>query len=79
MKANPNVSTCGMHKGKWIRVSGEVEEDVCREARVAMMEANTAALSGMYTVDDSLMVVFRFVNGEATVYSLTEAPAEYTL
>lgn len=79
MKANPNVAICGMYKGKWIRVSGRVEEDTRREARVAMMDANHAALSSMYTVDDNLMVVFRFVDGSATVYSFTEEPVTYTL
>ena len=93
MKANPNVAICGMHKGKWIRVSGEVEEDTRRwirvsgeveedtrrEARVAMMDANTASLSKMYTVDDNLMTVFKFVSGKGTVYSFTEAPVEYSL
>lgn len=79
MKTNPNVSICGMFKGKWIRVNGKVEEDTRREARVAMMDANTAALSKMYTVDDNLMTVFKFMNGTATVYSFTEAPVDYSL
>ena len=79
MKANPNVAICGMYKGTWIRVSGVVEEDTRREARVAMMDANTASLSKMYTVDDNLMTVFKFVSGEGTVYSFTEAPVVYSL
>lgn len=79
MKANPQVSICGMVQGKWIRVSGQVEEDLRREARVAMMEANKAALSSMYTVDDHLMTVFRFVKGTGTIYSFTEAPVTDSL
>jgi uncharacterized pyridoxamine 5'-phosphate oxidase family protein len=79
MKVNPNVAICGMYKGTWIRVSGVVEEDTRREARVAMMGANTASLSKMYTVDDNLMTVFKFVSGEGTVYSFTEAPVVYSL
>ena len=79
MKANPNVAICGMYKGTWIRVSGVVEEDTRREARVAMMDANTASLSKMYTVDDNLMTVFKFVSGKGTVYSFTEAPVAYSL
>lgn len=71
MKANGKVEICGMHKGTWIRVEGEVKEDTRREARVAMMDANTAALSSMYTVDDNLMTVFYFEHGTATVYSFT--------
>ena len=74
MKANGKVEICGMHKGTWIRVEGEVKEDTRREARVAMMDANTAALSGMYTVDDNLMTVFYFEHGTATIYSFTAEP-----
>lgn len=50
MKRNGKVEICGMHQGTWIRVEGEVKEDTRREARVAMMDDNTAALSSMYTV-----------------------------
>ena len=74
MKANGKVEICGVHKGTWIRVEGEVKEDTRREARVAMMDANTAALSSMYTVDDNLMTVFYFEHGTATVYSFTAEP-----
>lgn len=79
MIANSKVEMCGMNKGKWIRVIGNVKEDTRREARVAMMEANKAALSSMYTVDDNLMTVFAFEDGSATVYSFTEDPVTYTL
>lgn len=79
MKANPNVAICGMYKGQWIRVSGVVEEDLRREARVAMMDANKASLSKMYTVDDNLMTVFKFVSGKGTIYSFTKTPVEYSL
>ena len=74
MKASGKVEICGMHKGTWIRVEGEVKEDTRREARVAMMDANTAALSSMYTVDDNLMTVFYFEHGTATIYSFTAEP-----
>lgn len=74
MKANGKVEICGMHKGTWIRVEGEVKEDTRREARVAMMDDNTAALSSMYTVDDNLMTVFYFEHGTATIYSFTSDP-----
>lgn len=79
MKENGKVEICGMHKGKWIRVEGTVKEDLRREARVAMMEANTGALSSMYTVDDNLMTVFYFEQGTATVYSFTEEPEVLSL
>ena len=74
MKKNGKVEICGMHKGTWIRVEGEVKEDTRREARVAMMDDNTAALSSMYTVDDNLMTVFYFEHGTATIYSFTADP-----
>lgn len=74
MKTNGKVEICGMHKGTWIRVEGEVKEDTRREARVSMMDANTAALSSMYTVDDNLMTVFYFEHGTATIYSFTAEP-----
>lgn len=63
-----------MYKGTWLRVEGEVREDTRREARVAMMNDNEAALSSMYTVDDNLMTVFYFENGTATIYSFTAEP-----
>lgn len=74
MKANGKVEICGMHKGTWIRVEGKVKEDTRRDARVAMMNDNTAALSSMYTVDDNLMTVFYFEHGTATIYSFTADP-----
>ena len=74
MKSNGKVEICGMHKGTWIRVEGEVKEDTRREARVAMMDDNKAALSSMYTVDDNLMTVFYFEHGTATIYSFTADP-----
>ena len=74
MKKNGKVEICGMLKGTWIRVEGEVKEDLRREARVAMMDANTAALGSMYTVDDNLMTVFYFEHGTATIYSFTAEP-----
>lgn len=55
MKKNGKVEICGMSKGTWIRVEGEAKEDLRREARVAMMDSNTAALSSMYTVDDNFV------------------------
>lgn len=79
MLKNGKVEICGMSKGRWIRVEGTVKEDLRREARVAMTEENTAALSSMYTVDDNLMTVLYFENGTATIYSFTEAPKVITL
>ena len=74
MKKNGKVVICGMHKGTWIRVEGEVKEDTRREARVSMMHDNEAALSSMYTVDDNLMTVFYYEHGTASIYSFTSDP-----
>lgn len=74
MLKNPKVEICGVYNGTWIRIEGKVKEDTRREARVAMMDDNKAALSSMYTVDDNLMTVFCFSEGKATIYSFTEEP-----
>ena len=73
MLKNPKVEICGMYKDTWIRVEGAVKEDLRREARVAMMDAN-ASLSSMYHVDDNLMTVFFFEHGTATINSFTDQP-----
>jgi len=74
MKKNEKIEICGMYKGTWIRVEGNVKEDLRREARAAMMNANQSVLSSMYTVDDNLMTVFYFEHGTATIYSFTTNP-----
>ena len=74
MKKNGKAEICGMYKGTWLRVEGVVKEDLRREARAAMMNDNTAALSSMYTIDDNLMTVFYFEQGTATIYSFTSGP-----
>ena len=74
LKKNGKVEICGMYKGTWIRIEGEVKEDLRREARVAMMDDNMAVLKNMYTVDDNLMTVFYFEHAVATIYSFTDEP-----
>lgn len=74
MKQNAKVEICGMYQETWIRLEGEVKEDTRREARVAMMDANSVTLSSMYTVDDNLMTVFYLEHGVATIYSFTSEP-----
>ena len=77
MIANNHVEICGMNNDTWIRVEGEVVEDMRREARVAMMDANPT-LSSMYNVDDNIFTVLYFSHGTATIYSYTEEPKVYT-
>jgi uncharacterized pyridoxamine 5'-phosphate oxidase family protein len=74
MKKNPKVEISGMDKSTWIRIEGKVKEDSRREARVAMMNDNNAALSKMYNVDDNLMTVFCLAHATATIYSFTDKP-----
>ncbi len=74
MKKNGKVEICSMKNGTWIRVEGEVKEDLRREARAAMMNDNKASLESMYTVDDNLMTVFYFEHGTASIYSFTDEP-----
>ncbi len=73
MLSNSKVEICGMSKGQWIRVHADAIHDSRREARVAMMDANGAALP-MYTVDDNLMEVLYLENATATIYSFTDEP-----
>ncbi len=77
MLKNGKVEISGMSKGKWIRVTGTAKLDERREARVAMMEANSS-LSSMYNVDDNLMVVLYLENVTSTICSFTEEPKTYT-
>ena len=74
MVDNAKIEICGMQKGTWIRIEAEAAHDSRREARVAMMDANKASLSSMYTVDDNLMEVLYLKNATATIYSFTAEP-----
>ena len=74
MADNAKIEICGMQKGTWIRIEAEAPHDSRREARVAMMDANKASLSSMYTVDDNLMEVLYLKNATATIYSFTAEP-----
>lgn len=73
MKADPKVEISGMVGGSWLRLAANAVEDPSWEARVAMLEANPG-LSGMYSADDGLMVVFSLENAEAQFCSFTSAP-----
>lgn len=77
IKENARVEICGMSGGTWIRIKGELDEDLRRDARIAMMESNKS-LSNMYNVDDNLMTVFYFKHGTATISSFTEPPKTIT-
>ena len=78
LKENGKVELCGMRDGTWIRVEGEVVEDLRREARAAMMDANAAGLSSLYTVDDNLMTVFRFTTAPPPFIPSRRSPSYTT-
>ena len=79
MLKNPKVEISGMNQGTWIRITGEVQEDLRREARVAMLEDNMESLGSMYHADDGLMTVFALIHGTATVYSFSDEPKSYEI
>lgn len=74
MLDNAKVEICGMSKGTWLRVEARAIQDDRRQARQAMMDANAAVLSKMYTVDDNLMEVLYLENATVTFYSFTSEP-----
>lgn len=74
MLKNPKVEISAMTKGTWIRLEAEAIRDDRREARVAMMDDNKAALERMYTVDDNVMEVLYLQNATATISSFTAEP-----
>lgn len=77
MQKNPKIEISGMWKGSWIRLEAEAIHDSRREARVAMLEDNSAALSNMYNADDALMEVFYLKNAKASICSFSEGPKEF--
>lgn len=74
MKKNPKIEISGMNKGTWIRLEAEAVHDGRREARVAMMEDNKAALSKLYSIDDGIFEVLYLENATATIFSFTDEP-----
>ncbi len=74
MKKNSKIEISGMNKGTWIRLEAEAIHDDRREARVAMMESNQAALSKLYSVDDGNFEVLYLKNATATIFSFSGEP-----
>ena len=73
--ANPRVELCAFTGGKWLRLSGILEEDDNRDVKVAMLE-KLPSLKGMYSPDDGNMQMLYFRSGKAVFSSFTEAPEE---
>ncbi|WP_313071921.1 pyridoxamine 5'-phosphate oxidase family protein [Lacrimispora sp.] len=74
MKKNPKIEISGMNKGTWIRLEAEAVHDDRREARVAILERNKAALSKLYSIDDGIFEVLYLKNVTATIYSMSGEP-----
>ena len=75
ISANPKVEICAFKDGKWVRVTGILENDDNRDVKVAMLE-KMPHLGGMYSPDDGNMQMLYFKCGKATFSSFTEAPEE---
>ena len=73
--ANPKVELCAFMDGKWLRLSGELENDDDREVKVAMLD-KMPMLAGNYSPDDDNMQMLFFRNGKAVFTSFTEPPEE---
>lgn len=71
--ANPKVEICAFRDGKWLRLAGELVDDDCRAARVAMLE-KMPVLRPMYNEDDGNMQMLYFKNAVATFSSFGSAP-----
>lgn len=70
---NPKVELSAFNNGKWIRVSGELENDDRVEAKAHLLE-QYPSLSKMYSPTDDNTAVLYFKNGKAIISSFTEEP-----
>lgn len=70
IKKNPKVELCAFDGGRWLRLSGTLELDDGREARVHMLESYPE-LKSMYDPDDGNTEVFFFKNGKAVFSSFS--------
>ena len=77
LAANPKAELCAYKDGKWLRVSCELVNDDCREAKLAMLE-KMPSLKGMYSADDDNMQMLYLRNACAVFSSFTEAPETVT-
>lgn len=74
IKKNPKVELCAFDGECWLRLSGTLELDNDREARVHMLESYPE-LKRMYDPDDGNTEVFFFKNGKAVFSSFTSKDA----
>lgn len=75
ISANPKVELCAFKDGRWLRLSGELENDDDRGAKEAMLE-KMPSLKAMYSPDDGNMQMLYFKRGTAVFSSFTEVPEQ---
>ncbi len=71
--ANPKAELCAFHKGTWVRIAAELQEDHRVEAKKSMLDAYPH-LRSMYDENDGNTMVFYLKNATATFSSFTSAP-----
>ncbi len=73
IQKNPKVEISAFKDGKWIRVTGELENDDSVEAKKFLLD-QYPDLAGMYSPTDDNTAVLYFKNGEAVISSFTDEP-----
>ena len=77
--ANGKTELCAMKGDEWIRVSGELVDDILRDPKASMLE-EYPQLKSMYSADDDNTMVLYFKPGTvtATIYSFSHEPIVMT-
>ena len=75
--ANPKAEICAFHKGAWVRIACELQEDDRVEAKKSMLDAYPN-LRGMYNENDGNTMVLYMKNATATFSSFSSAPETVT-
>ena len=75
---NPKAEICAFKDGKWIRITGELEEDDAREAKTLMLE-KMPVLRHMYNEDDGNMQMLYFKNAKVVIASFGSAPESFEI
>ena len=70
---NPKVELCAFNGEKWLRLSGELQEDDRIEAKKSMLDSYPE-LRGMYDENDNNTQVLYFKNATAVFSSFTTLP-----
>lgn len=70
---NPKVEICAFNGEKWLRLSGELQEDDRFEAKKSMLDAYPE-LRGMYDENDGNTEVLYLKDATAVFSSFTSAP-----